>query len=455
MIADDDIAMFSSMTSASPEEARRYLEMSGSNLEQAVSLFFDMGGSSSGGASGSPPMHPAPSPHFSGGGDGGMDEDVVAEVRAAAIAAGLDASSLDAPMGAAEEEVRAPIASFQDQMIDPGVERRRMQEAMKADASAMHRRMTFDRDGDGAGAGAGGEPMSDGPPIASGGSAINNLFSPPEYNEQTAYYQVKEKALQESKFILVNIQQAEVFASHTLNRDVWSDDTIKEIIQGSFLFWQRDDKSAEGDSFCKLHSCGHQLPHICVIDPRTGRRMKSWDGRKWVESHAAAEYLFSFLEEFSMSRSPPAMSPSGSPTMGAQAPPAIAQAMAGLGGDMRLVGYDEKADSEMLPPVAPAEPEPAAPAKEAPCAMPEEPPAGGDAVKVVFKLPGSRAERRFLPTDTVETMFRVASALTQEPVSCIDMSTQFPKRALREVGMEATVKDAQVAGGVVMVSVRA
>lgn len=400
-------------------------------------------------------MHPAPSPHFSGGGEGGMDEDVVAEVRAAAIAAGLDASSLDAPMGAAEEEVRAPIASFQDQMIDPGVERRRMQEAMSADAKAMQRRMTFDRDGDGAGAGAGGEPMSDGPPIAIGGSAINNLFSPPEYNEQTAYYQVKEKALQESKFILVNIQQAEVFHSHKLNRDVWSDDTIKEIIQGSFLFWQRDDKSAEGDSFCKLHSCGHQLPHICVIDPRTGRRMQSWDGRKWVETHDAAEYLFSFLEEFSMSRSPPAMSPSGSPTMGAQAPPAIAQAMAALGGDMMLVGYDEKADSEMLPPAAPAEPEPAAPAKEAPCTMPEEPPAGADAVKVVFKLPGSRAERRFLPTDTVETMFRVASALTHEPVSCIDMSTQFPKRALREVGMEAMVKDAQVAGGVVMVSVRA
>merc|ERR1740121_553740 len=189
----------------------------------------------------------------------------------------------------------------------------------------MTRRMTFDRDRlargrevEAAGGGA--------------GQAINELFAPPDYNESLPYYTAIDKAKLEGKWLLVNIQQAEVFASHTLNRDVWRDETIQDIVTGSFLFWQRDDKSTEGDRFCQYHQCGHRLPHICVIDPRTGRRLKSWEGRKWTETHAAAEYLSGFLDEFSMSRSPPANSPEGSPALGPQAPPS------GAVDDMQLVG---------------------------------------------------------------------------------------------------------------------
>lgn len=42
--------------------------------------------------------------------------------------------------------------------------------------------------------------------------------------------------------------------------EVWSDDTVKDIIEGSFLFWQRDDKSTEGDQFCHYHQCGRLRP---------------------------------------------------------------------------------------------------------------------------------------------------------------------------------------------------
>jgi hypothetical protein len=37
---------------------------------------------------------------------------------------------------------------------------------------------------------------------------------------------------------LVNVQSNSEFASHQLNRDTWSDDTVKTIIRGSFIFWQ-------------------------------------------------------------------------------------------------------------------------------------------------------------------------------------------------------------------------
>lgn len=316
-----------------------------------------------------------------------------------------------------------------------------MQEAIQADSSAMMRRMAFDR----AEGGEEGKDMVD----DEGGQAINDLFAPPEYNESMPYYSAIEKAKSEGKWILVNIQQAEVFASHTLNRDVWSNDTIRDIVTGSFLFWQRDDKSVEGDQFCQYHQCGHRLPHICVIDPRTGRRLKSWDGRKWVESHAAAEYLAGFLDEFSMSRSPPANSPEASPSMGPQAEPSIGV------DNMRLVGLDQADRAPTPEPMEVAETK--AEEKEAPAEMPEEPADSADNLKVSFRLPsGQRTTRRFLPGDTVDRMFDVASALANEPKSCIDLATQYPKRSLRELpgGLETLMGNAQVANNMILITVR-
>ncbi|CAK0850028.1 unnamed protein product, partial [Prorocentrum cordatum] len=222
-------------------------------------------------------------------------------VAAVAAAAGIDPSEMAGHPQA--EQVRAPIASFEDdQIINPEYESRRVQAAIQADKAAMHKRMSFDRDEDVAGAGAGDSAAaaSDAPARLPSSEAINQLFAPPSYNETGTFYDTISKAVVEKKWVLVNIQQAEVFASHTLNRDVWRDETIQDTVEGSFLFWQRDDKSTEGQQFCQYYQCGHQLPHICVVDPRTKRRVKCWDGRKWVESHAAAEYLFGFLDQFSM-----------------------------------------------------------------------------------------------------------------------------------------------------------
>ncbi|CAE6970969.1 PUX7 [Symbiodinium natans] len=432
MVTDESVAEFISLTSASDDEAKGYLEMAGGNLQQALGLFFEMGG-------GSPALGPSPSPApaASATHQPVIDADVAAEVAAAAAAAGIDTGPLEDAHMAAEEEVRAPLPAYQDQIINPELEHRRMQEQMAADSAAMFRRMSFDRGGDSAGAGSGtGEEQQD--EQMGEGKAINKLFAPPEYNEGSSYYDTIEKAKAEGKWVLVNIQQAEVFASHTLNRDVWSDDTIKDIITGSFLFWQRDDKSAEGDQFCHYHQCGHQLPHICVIDPRTGRRVKNWDGRKWVESHAAAEYLFGFLDQFSMSRSPPSMSPTASPVMHPKAsPPDPSQIQLHGFEDMEVEGVETK--EEPVP------------------ALPEEPAEGTEHLKVSFRLPsGQRVARRFRPDDRLEQMFVVAAALTEKPTEKVDLATQFPTRSLREVegGLSTLIKDAKVAGNLLLVNIR-
>lgn len=444
MIADEAVAELVSVTGAAPEEARSFLEMAGGDLQQAVTLYFDMGGSGGGGQAA--PMARQQQPDA-------MDEDVAAEVAAVAAAAGIDPSEMTGHPQA--EQVRAPIASFEDQIINPEYERRREQAAIQADKAAMQKRMSFDRDADVAGAGAGDSAgqASDAPTKLKSSEAINQLFAPPSYNEPGPFYDTIAKAAAEKKWVLVNIQQAEVFASHTLNRDVWRDETIQDTVEGSFLFWQRDDKSTEGEQFCQYYQCGHQLPHICVVDPRTKRRVKCWDGRKWTESHAAAEYLFGFLDQFSMDVSPPSGSPLASPSMGPRDEPM------GVTDDVRLVGFDEAlsadrgsgGDAHM----APAEPEPP---REAPAEMPEEPPADAQHLKVSFRLPTGKTERRrFLPADPVERMFQVASALAGAPLRLVDLSTNFPKRSLRDIagGLDCLVKDAEVAGSQVMVTLRA
>lgn len=252
-----------------------------------------------------------------------------------------------------------------------------------------------------------------------------------------------EKANAESKWVLVNIQQAEVFASHQLNRDIWSHDTIKDIVTTSFVFWQRDDKSTEGQQFCQHYKCGHQLPHICIIDPRTGRCVKSWDGRKWLESQAAVEAVFDFLDNSSKNFSLPR---EDAPSLCEKSDP---------------VGSP---DSDMcVNTVAPATngtcttANPTTPSAEEPSTMPEEPAENIGHIKVCFRVPsGSNIKRRFLPSATIETMLATASALTDKPMSRIDLATTYPKRLLRDIdgGLQTSVKDAQVADNVVLVRVR-
>merc|ERR1719464_2499364 len=107
-----------------------------------------------------------------------------------------------------------------------------------------------------------------------------------------------------------------------------------------------------------------------------------------------------------------------------------------------------------VPEAEPAEPEPP---KEPVAAMPEEPAEAEQHLKVSFRLPsGQRVTRRFRPEDPLEQMFAVASAIAQQPPSLIDLSTQFPKRSMRDVegGLQASMRDAQVAGNMVLVNIR-
>jgi len=349
--------------------------------------------------------------------------------------------------GAMEEEARAPIPAFHDQIISAGHEAKRrrvqVQAAMAEDSAAMSRRMAFDRPGDS-------EGKHSANLTASSGQAINQLFAAPAYNEAAPYHDVIQRAKAEGKWVLVNIQEAELFMSHALNRDVWSDDTMTELVTGSCLFWQRDNLSAEGDQFCQYHRCGDVLPHICVVDPRTGRSVKAWHGQKWIKPHEAAECLMSFFDRHGMAaelpQPPAAQPPAEMPLPAETRPPKEPEPPA------------KQLPTEQPPATqSPAEQPPAEHRAELPAELPEEPPEGPGLLCLSLRLPsGQRVARRFWPDARLEQLFAVASALSKQPAIRLDLCTQFPRRSLREVegGLESTLEAAKVAGSLVVVAMR-
>ena len=86
-------------------------------------------------------------------------------------------------------------------------------------------------------------------------------------------------AKSEKKWILVNIQSHEDFSSHMLNRDTWSDDTVVSLLRTSFVFWQRGHTSPDGQAYMRMHGIAEaDLPHIAIIDSRTGARIVTMKG---------------------------------------------------------------------------------------------------------------------------------------------------------------------------------
>jgi hypothetical protein len=90
------------------------------------------------------------------------------------------------------------------------------------------------------------------------------------------------------RWLLVNIQSPTTeCASQQLNADMWDDETLQAFIKASFLFWQQDYDSPDGQNFFRFYPSstmpGTGLPLIGIIDPFTGQLVKTWTGFKDAE----------------------------------------------------------------------------------------------------------------------------------------------------------------------------
>lgn len=114
--------------------------------------------------------------------------------------------------------------------------------------------------------------------LTKGSDQFRKMFAAPKkllFNGQ--FQDAQNEALEKGKWLLVNIQQDDVFDCHRLNRDTWNNELVSMLIEVSFVFWQVDQASAEGNRFKSLYHCD-DYPYIAIIDPRTGENVKHWTG---------------------------------------------------------------------------------------------------------------------------------------------------------------------------------
>lgn len=129
---------------------------------------------------------------------------------------------------------------------------------------------------------------------------LAQLFKPPfDLIERTNLDGAKLKGRSEKKWILVNIQDQSEFQCQVLNRDFWSQPNIKNTVKENFIFLQYQHDSPNGESYSNFyHVDGY--PHISILDPLTGERVKKWTDGEVPKVDDWLSDVELFLEKFSL-----------------------------------------------------------------------------------------------------------------------------------------------------------
>jgi len=103
-----------------------------------------------------------------------------------------------------------------------------------------------------------------------------------------------------SRLLLVNIQDYNLFSSHTLIRDVFSDELIQGLIATQFVLWQPSIGTKGGSEYSRrFHIKQEQLPLLSVIHPTSKTiiwSLTSNDNHTWNQSWSADDIAQSFTE---------------------------------------------------------------------------------------------------------------------------------------------------------------
>ncbi|KAG0365273.1 hypothetical protein BGZ54_006695 [Gamsiella multidivaricata] len=271
-INSEDIVQFCAITSADPDVAANYLTVCEGSLERAVTLYMESGGVDLSGTSSEPNSNSnnnkstrrsrSSSNDGSTGEFGGsfdQDEEL--------------ARSLQEEDNKVANAIRAPIAPRHEMLLGddygghsssmfggPSRTRAAPSVFLPPDSSALARDAFRDFAAEAATMGGETSPKT---------SRLADLFKAPlDMMARGDFDQSRNVAKNEMKWLMVNIQEAGVFACQVLNRDLWSDPSVKEIVKENFIFLQFYSDSVEGKKYAAYYPL-KTFPHIAIIDPRT------------------------------------------------------------------------------------------------------------------------------------------------------------------------------------------
>jgi len=113
----------------------------------------------------------------------------------------------------------------------------------------------------------------------------------------------REEGREQKKWLLVNIQNGNVFDCQALNRDLWKDPSIVETVRENFLFLQYDQADVRAEQYLNYYFQDHEnydlYPHIAIVDPRTGEQVKVWS-RETPKPPEFLMQLHEFLDRYSL-----------------------------------------------------------------------------------------------------------------------------------------------------------
>lgn len=283
------------------------------------------------------------------------------------------------------------------------------------------------------------------------------------------------------RWILVAIHNADEFACHVLNRDVWSDGRIQELLTGAYVFWQRNAKADDARRYRQFYPYASE-PHVAILDPRSGERVVVFEGTDAFTQRGMLAAMTEFVATNSLKD---AAAPARAGT-GGNRPPVDSfgmseddQLAAAIAASMEGVEQPppaKEAPKEPVPPMSnggpaaattakpmekmekpqPQDHKPKQETKRARAPVPTEPPAGSPGVtELMIRLPnGGRLQRRFQETDTLAGVAAFVDANAEGlPGEDYDLVTPFPRKVFSDLGL--TLADAGISGrAVVMVHLR-
>ncbi|KAH6608499.1 hypothetical protein Trco_001845 [Trichoderma cornu-damae] len=352
---DESIHHFVSITGASVDVARGFLAITTGDYQRAIELYFESpdlvgAGVSGNSAAGGSTFRPAPRRvnigrqdasgviHISDDdddGDAGMKfrvdgedndgfDDGLDERAAAAQAAALAQEEEDAAMakrlqeelyqesGHAGGDIRAPIARTTETLVAPDSSWGGEESSAILDQLRRRRQMPPPTRGP-FGHRIWGDDVSRAGPAAAETSTsaharrLEDLFRPPyELMARLSWDEARASGKEDKKWIMVNLQDMSDFNCQMLNRDIWKDRAVQELVKENFIFLQLDKDYPDAEEYITFylpngtHENPDNYPHVSIVDPRTGEQVKVWSGKPFPTAAEFHADVAEFLDRYSL-----------------------------------------------------------------------------------------------------------------------------------------------------------
>jgi len=267
---DDVITQFCEVADTTPEVAKNYLSVADGILENALQLFF---------SGFEIPKKAEPIP---------VDDNIEGE-------ASIPAETVHHQPPPPSDDVRAPIAATTDILVDDYNFGSWQQTSYQQSFQALDPFRDFSTETEEIKILGDGEELDE--ETWNKSAKLSELFKIPyDIIFNGSFSEARDNAKKASKWLLVNIQDTSEFACQVLNRDLWKNEDVKDLIKQNFIFVQYPITSREGQQYKQFYPF-EKYPHISLVDPRTGERIRVWD------DVVAAEVFVNELCEFLVSNS--------------------------------------------------------------------------------------------------------------------------------------------------------